>query len=73
MGSDRELLTLVCASCGRIFASTVQIGAEYVRADQAEQTDGMLPDLRPRFPILEGRLPLPLQRSLAMGTASRPG
>ncbi len=25
MASDRQALTLVCASCGRIFASTVQM------------------------------------------------
>ena len=25
MESDREVLTLVCASCGRIFASTMQM------------------------------------------------
>ena len=72
MASDREVLTLICASCGRIFASAVQMEPGTFEQIRLNRQMERCPSLRPIFALFEGRLRLPLWRSLAVGTASCP-
>ena len=54
MANDRDVLTLVCASCGRIFASTLQMEPSTFEQIRMNRQMECCPCMRPYFALLEG-------------------